>query len=169
MPLIGQTIDICLYFTSLEQLSYAIDRSVHRYVLVFFRSWAIIWCRWSVRPLIFACILQVLSNYPMPLIGQTIDICLYLAIIEQLSRAIDRSDHWYLFVFYKYRSDHVYLLVFYKSWVTIRCHWSVGTSISACILQVLSNYPMPLIGQIIDICLHFTSPEQLSDNHSIDG
>jgi len=57
----------------------------------------------SVRSLTFAaiaCILQVLSNYLVPLIGQIIGICLYFTSIEQFSDAIDRSDHRYLLVFY---------------------------------------------------------------------
>jgi len=36
--------------------------------------------------------LQNTSNYPMPLIGQIIDICLYFASLEKLTDAIDRSD-----------------------------------------------------------------------------
>ena len=107
-------IDICLYFANLEQLSDPLHRS----------GW-----------LIFACILQVLSNYPIPFIAQ---------------------DDWYL-------------LVFYKSWAIIRSPLSVRmidiclyfTSLEqlsdplhcsrrlifACILPVLSNYPIPFIGQ----------------------
>ena len=149
MPLIGHIIDICLYLTCLEQLFDAIHRSGHWYLLVF---------------------LQVLSNSPMPLIGQVIDICLYLTSLEQLSDAIGRWDHWCLLVFRSLEqwsmpligSEHWHSLVFCKSWAIIRCHWPVMSFRFACILPVPSNYPMPLIGQIIDICLNFTSTEQLS-------
>jgi len=39
-----------------------------------------------------AYILQVLSDYPMPLAGHTIDICLHSTSLEQFSDTIDRSD-----------------------------------------------------------------------------
>ena len=149
VPLIGQIIDNCLYFTGLEQLSHPLDWSDHWYMLVLFKYWAIILCHWSVGSLTFACILQVSRNYLMPLISQIIDICLYFTSVEQLSNAIDRSDHLHLLVFCKYlipligqiidiclyfasleqwsdaidRSDYRYLLVFYKTGATIRCHW----------------------------------------------
>ena len=134
----------CLCYTSLEQ---------------------IIQCHWSVRSLILTCIFQVLSNYLMPLISQIANICLELMSLEHLFDAVDRSDPWYSLAFCKYsalsdaihRSDRWHLLVFYKSWAMIRCHWSVISLIFVCILQVKSNYSMPLIGQIIYICLCFTS------------
>ena len=88
------------YFTSLF-------RSDRWYLLVLYRSWAVIPCHWSVIMLIVACILQVLRNHPMPLISQIVDICLHITSLEQLSDAIYRSD----------------LLVFYKSWAIIQCHW----------------------------------------------
>ena len=72
MLLIGQIVDMCLYFTSLEQMFDAVGRS----------DW-----------LIFACILQVSRNYSMPSVGQIVDICLYFTSVEQLFDAIDRSDH----------------------------------------------------------------------------
>jgi len=43
--------------------------------------------------LTFACILEVLSNYLMPVIGQIGDICLHFTSLEQSSYAIDGSDH----------------------------------------------------------------------------
>jgi len=185
VPLIGEIIDICSYFTSLEQLSDAIDRSDHRYLLVFLntpkyfghllhlrefmsraqfcsskpllvKNLCAIYARigvsgrpgqtldllacWIGQIIDICCILSVLSNFPMLLTGQIIDICLYFTSLEQLCDTID----W---------SDHLYLLVFYKSWAIIRCHSSGRSFIFACILQVSSNYSMPLIGRIIDICL----------------
>ena len=140
----------CLYFTSLEELFDAIDRADRSYLHVCYKSWAIIRCHWSVTSVILACILQVWSNNPMPLIGQILDICLYFTSLEQLFEAID----W---------SDHRYLLVFHKSWTIIRCRWSVRSLVFACVLHVLSNYPMPLISQAIHICLYFTSLEQWFD------
>ena len=147
MALIGQIGDACLYFTSPEQLFDAIDRSDRWYLFEFYKSLAIIQCHWSAGSLICVCTLQIWSNNPMPLIGQTIDSCLYFESLEQLWDAIDRSYRWYLLVFYKSgaiildRSDHWYSLY----------------------LQVLTNYPMPFIGHIVDMCLYFTSPEQLCD------
>ena len=111
-------------FRSLEQISVAIDRSGHQTV--------------------FACILQVWSNYWMLLVGHIVNIYLYVTSMEKLFDAIDRSDRWYLLVFYKY-------------WATIPCHWSVRSLMFACILQVLINDPMPLIGQTFDISLYFIS------------
>ena len=136
MPLIGRIMDLGLYFTKHEQLSNTINRSDHRFLLAFYKYLAIIGFHCSVRSLIFAHFarleqlllisasnLQVLSNYPTPLIGQ-IDNCLYFASLynylmplissslEQLSDAIHRSEHWYL-------------LVLYKSWAIIQCHWWV--------------------------------------------
>jgi len=184
----------CLYFTSLEELFDAIDRANRSYLNLFYKYWAIIRCHWSARSVILACILQVWSNNPMPLISHILDICLYLQVLsnysrpfigqiigiswyftslEQLSDATDRKDRWYL-------------LVFYKSWAIIRYHWSVRPLITlfACILQVWSNdsmplisqiiaiclnvkvsrnYLMPLIGHIVDICLNDTSIDQLFD------
>jgi len=91
LPLIGRIIDLCLYFTKHEQVSNTINRFNHRFLLAFHKCLAITGFHWSVRSLIFAHFarleqlllisasnLQVLSNYPMPLIGQ-IDICLYFA------------------------------------------------------------------------------------------
>jgi len=40
----------------------------------------------------------------MPSIGQIAEICLALAGNAQLSDAIDRSDRWYLRVFYQSRA-----------------------------------------------------------------
>jgi len=45
--------------------------------------------------------LRVVSNYPIPLIGQLIDICVCFASIEQLPDALDQPGHEYLLVFYK--------------------------------------------------------------------
>ena len=143
--------DICIYFTSFEEFS------GDWYLLVFCKPWAIIRSPLSVRImdicsyftslerfssplhwsgwLIFVCILQVLSNYSIPVICQ-VDLC---------------------------------LLEFYKSWAIIRSPLSVrmtdicidftsleqlsnslhrwGWSRFACILQVLRNSPIPFIGQ----------------------
>ena len=98
--------------------------------------------------------LQVLSNYPIPFIGQD---DLYLLAFdkwlspEQLSDPLYRSG-WLIFacilqVLSTYPipfigQDHWYLLVFYKSWAIIR-------------------YPLSV--RMIDICLCFTSHEQLSN------
>ena len=131
IPLIGQKIDTCLYFTSLEQLSDPMDGSDDWYLLEFHKSWAIIWSSGSVRWLMFACILQVLSNYRIPLIGQIIDTALYFARLEQLSDPMDWSDDWYLLGFYNswaiiwsLSSVRWYLLVLYRSWAIIGSPWS---------------------------------------------
>ena len=76
-----------------------LHQTVFRYLLVFYMYRAIIWSPWSVRLLIFACILQVLINYPISGIGQMTDIRLYFTSVEQLSDPLDRSDDWYLLVF----------------------------------------------------------------------
>ena len=91
MPL-RQIMYICWCFTSLEQLSEDIYRSDRWYLLVFCKSGAIILCHWSVRSLIYACILKGLSNYPMALAGQIGYICIYFASLEQLCDVVDRSD-----------------------------------------------------------------------------
>ena len=187
--------DNCLYFASLEQVSNVMHISDRWYLLVFYESGALFRPLLSVRVintcllftsveqlseplhrswyLIFACILQVLSTYPIPFIGQDdwyllllyksgaiirpllsvriIDIWLYFTSLEQLSDPLRRS----------------------------------GQLVFACIFQGWSNYPTPVTGQddwcllvfytswaiirypllvrVINISLYFTSLEQLSD------
>jgi len=172
MPSIGQIMSSCLYVTIIEQVYDAIDQSdcwwncLHFrrleqlcdtsdwsgrwYLLVFDKPVAAMRCQWSVRLLIFACMLQVRSNYSMPLVGrslilacnlqvwsnyamplnvQIIDTCLHVTNLERFCDAIDRSDCGYLLVLYKSGAMN----------------------------------PMPLICQFIDICVYFTSLEQLCD------
>ena len=148
-------IDICLYFTSLEQLSDPLHRS----------GW-----------LIFACILQVLSNYPIPFIAQDdwyllvfynswaiirspssvrmIGICLYFTSLEQLSKpTLIGRDGWYVLVFYQsweiiwcpssLRMRDIWFYVTVTSLEQLSDHLDqLGWLIFACILQVLSNYPV---------------------------
>ena len=191
MPLIGQIIYICLQLASLEQLFDAIDWSRRQYLLVFCRSGLCLEQLFDAiyrSAADIAQILQVGANYLMPLAVQIIDICLYFAILQQLFDASDRSAYDLCLNFTLsslrqlfdaiIRSESVRSLIFactlhcqvWKSGAISRCHSSVRSSIIgrtdreySRVLPLWSNCPLPLIGRIVDTCLHVVSLEQLLD------
>ena len=56
--------------------------------------------------------------------------------------------------------DILYTMREGRYWGHSSFYWSINNNVPS--LQVLSNYQIPLIGQIMHICLYFTSLEQLS-------
>lgn len=167
-PTIGQVIQNCLYSLRIEQPSDRVDGSDYSYSVVFYGSRRIIRPRWWVRLSKFAVFNRSWTIiWPQWLLDYW-----YLRVFDTSCASIRRSDG----------SDCWDLLVPYMYWIVIRPQWQVlitdmcvcsrglgKTSDPSdgsdywylCILGGLGNYASPLIGQIVNVCLHSIRLEQL--------
>ena len=139
---VGQIIDICSYFASLEQLCDAIGRSDRWYLLVRCKHFFL-----CSGPLMFGRQGQKPINQKMVSITGSI---MEIELIVRACDTIDRTDSWYLFICYM--SEEI-------SWY----NWSIGSLMLTRILQVWSKCAMPLIGQIVNMCFCFCKRAQLFD------